>query len=99
MAPGRVPAGLDEQAALYRSLTSGRRLIVMLDDAASAAQVRALMPGPGPGLVVVTTRRRLMGLAIDGARFVALAPLDGTAAGELLDRIAGAGRTRSEPGA
>ncbi len=99
MAPGRVPAGLEEQAALYRSLTSGRRVIVMLDDAASAAQVRALLPGTGPGLVVVTTRRRLIGLAIDGARFVALAPLDGPAAVELLDRIAGAGRTRSEPGA
>jgi tetratricopeptide (TPR) repeat protein len=95
----RVPAGLEDQAGLYRSLTDGQRLIVMLDNAASAAQVRALLPGPGPSLVAVTTRWRLAGLAIDGARFTELGPLAEPDAVELLDRVAGRGRARSEPAA
>ena len=99
MQPERVPVSLPEQSALWRSLTAGQPLIVFLDNAASAAQVRVLLPGAGPSLVAVTTRRRLPGLAIDGARFVPLGPLEKSDALELLDRIAGAGRARSEPGA
>jgi tetratricopeptide (TPR) repeat protein len=99
IAPEQVPVGLAEQSALWRSLTAGRRVIVFLDNAASAAQVRALLPGAGPSLVAVTTRRRLPGLAMDGARFVVLGPLEETDAVELLGRIAGAGRARSELGA
>jgi tetratricopeptide (TPR) repeat protein len=71
----------------------------MLDNAASAGQVRALLPGPGPSLVAVTTRWRLAGLAIDGARFVELGPLGEHDAMELLDRVAGPGRTGPEQGA
>lgn len=99
VAPERVPVSLAEQSALWRSLTAGRRMIVFLDNAASAAQVRALLPGAGPSLVAVTARRRLPGLAMDGARLVLLGPLDEADAVALLDRIAGAGRARSEPGA
>lgn len=95
--PERVPLSLDEMAALYRSVTDGRRLVVMLDDAASAAQVRALLPGPGPSLVAVTTRWRIAGLAIDGAHFTELGPLDEADAVELLGRVAGPARVRSEP--
>ena len=97
MAPERVPVGAAEQAVAWRSLSDGRRLIMLLDNAASAAQVRALLPGPGPSLVVVTTRWRIGGLAIDGAQFTELGPLDEPDAVELLDRVAGAGRAWSEP--
>jgi hypothetical protein len=48
VAPESIPVAAHEQAALFRSLTAGRRVIVFLDNAASAAQVRALLPGPGP---------------------------------------------------
>jgi tetratricopeptide (TPR) repeat protein len=99
IASARVPDSLEEQAGLYRSVTSGRPLIVMLDNAASAAQVRTLLPGPGPSLVAVTTRWRLAGLAIDGATFTELGPLPEPDAIELLDRVAGSGRARAEPGA
>ena len=97
--PEEVPANLDEQAGLYRSVTDGQRLIVMLDNAVSAAQVRALLPGTGPSLVVVTTRWRIAALAIDGARFTELGPLPEPDAIELLDRVAGPGRAGSEPDA
>ena len=97
--PDQVPARIDERAALYRSVTARRRLVTLLDNAASAAQARALLPAPGPSLVVVTARRRLAGLAIDGAHFLALAPLGEEAAIELLGRIAGPDRARSQPDA
>jgi tetratricopeptide (TPR) repeat protein len=95
--PERVPLEPAERAGLFRSLTAGRALAVLLDDAASAAQVRAVLPGAGPSLVVVTTRRLISGLAIDGARFIELAPLEEDAAVELLDRIAGSGRAKADP--
>lgn len=91
-----MPVDADELAALFRTLTSGRRLIVMLDNAMSAAQVRPLLPGPGPALVVVTTRRRLSGLAADGARFVEVGPLNDDGAVELLNRLLGADRIQNE---
>ena len=91
-----MPVDADELAALFRTLTSGRRLIVMLDNAISAAQVRPLLPGPGPALVVVTTRRRLSGLAADGARFVEVGPLNDDGALELLNRLLGADRIQNE---
>ncbi len=96
-APDRVPVDVAEQAAAWRSLTDGRRLAVLLDNAASAAQVRQLLPGPGPSLVVVTTRWRTGGLAIDGAQFTELGPLAEQDAVDLLGCIAGSGRVESEP--
>jgi Tetratricopeptide repeat len=115
--PERIPLGLDEQAKLYRSLTSGRRMLILLDNAASAAQVRALLPGPGPrreqgtpehgtpeqqgvpSLVVVTTRWRIAGLAMDGARFIELGPLEESVGVELLGRMVGPDRAEAEAGA
>ncbi|HZR49871.1 MAG TPA: tetratricopeptide repeat protein [Streptosporangiaceae bacterium] len=104
--PDRIPVELSEQAKLYRSLTSGRRMLVLLDNAATAAQVRALLPGPGPRqvpeqpelptLVVVTTRWRIAGLALDGARFIELGPLDDQAGTELLGHMVGAARAAAE---
>lgn len=96
IAPDRVPPTLEEQVTLFRSATAGRRLIVMLDNAASAAQVRQFLPSSGRSLVLVTTRYRLSGLVVDGARFIELRPLRREAAVELLARILGHERVRKE---
>ncbi|MDS1272445.1 NB-ARC domain-containing protein [Lipingzhangella sp. LS1_29] len=75
MAPEQIPVEVADRAAALRSRTSGRRLAMLLDDAASAAQVRTLLPGTGGHLVVVTSRRQLAGLVAEGAVPVEVAPL------------------------
>ena len=71
-----VPHDLDAAGNLYRTLTAGRRVLVLLDDARDAEQVRPLLPGAG-SLAVVTSRDQLRGLvARDGARRITLGPLD-----------------------
>ncbi|WP_165978218.1 ATP-binding protein [Actinomadura darangshiensis] len=94
--PESIPAGTDEQSALFRSMTTGRRLVVLLDNAVSAAQVRPLLPGDGESLVVVTSRHRLTGLVVDGARFLDVDPLGVPGALELLERLIGADRIGAE---
>lgn len=61
----RIPAGVEERAALWRSELAGRRAVLVLDNARGAEQVRPLMPGAGTHAVIVTSRRRLVDL--DGA--------------------------------
>jgi tetratricopeptide (TPR) repeat protein len=95
--PDQVPSPLAAQRALFRTLTSGRRMLVLLDNAATAAQVRVLLPGPGASVVLVTTRWRLAGLAMDGARFLHLGPLDDGSAARVIDGIAGGDRIGAEP--
>ncbi|XVQ10272.1 tetratricopeptide repeat protein [Spirillospora sp. CA-255316] len=113
--PGdRVPVALAERAALFRSLTAGRRLLIVLDDAYSAAQVSPLLPGaagpadpdgpegPDGPAAVVTSRWRLAGLVMRGARAVQLGPLAPDSALELLDTALGTervGREREMAGA
>ncbi|MFC8449574.1 BTAD domain-containing putative transcriptional regulator [Kitasatospora sp. NPDC057223] len=70
-----LPADLPGRTALYRSLLHGKRVLIVLDDALHADQVRPLLPR-GPACVLVTSRRRQYGLAArDGAYRIELAPL------------------------
>jgi len=93
VADAEIPATVEERAGLFRSVLAGRRLLVVLDDAVTADQVRPLLPGTAGGAVVVTSRHRLDGLvAADGAGRVAVAPLVPEEATELLAAVLGADR-------
>jgi DNA-binding SARP family transcriptional activator/tetratricopeptide (TPR) repeat protein len=59
---GQIPAGIEQRAALYRTRLAGRRMLILLDNAADEAQVTPLLPGAPGCLVLVTSRRRLTGL-------------------------------------
>ncbi len=95
--PRSMPAPGPARSALYRSLLAGRTVLVIADDAASAAQVRPLIPAPGGAAVLVTSRGRLTGLA--GASFVALGGLADSEALTLLGLVAGPDRIAAEPAA
>ena len=92
-----VPPTEDERAAAYRSLLDGRRVLVMLDNAASVEQVRPLLPGGPSCLVVVTSRDSLAGLvARHGAQRLDLDILPLADAMGLLRSLIG-GRVDAEP--
>jgi DNA-binding SARP family transcriptional activator len=93
----KVPAGDDERAALYRTTLAGRRMLVLLDNAKDAAQVRPLLPGSASCAVLMTTRNRTPDLA--SMRFVHLDVLDDTEALILFSRIVGDERPAREPDA
>ncbi len=85
-----VPRGEAERAALYRTLVAGRRLLVVLDNAAGADHVRPLLPGTGPVVTVVTSRDDLAGLVVrESARRVRLEPLSPAEATRLLRTLLG----------
>ncbi|WP_188195722.1 ATP-binding protein [Nonomuraea sp. SYSU D8015] len=94
----QVPMGLEEAAALYRSLLAGKRVLVVLDNAYGAEQVRPLLPGSPGCMVVVTSRDRLTGLvATHGAHRLTLDVLDPGEAAALLEQIVGRERVAAEP--
>ncbi|PZF98793.1 hypothetical protein C1I93_07920 [Micromonospora endophytica] len=96
--PERVPTDGEEAASAYRSLLAGRRMLVVLDNARSAEQVRPLLPGSPGCLVLITSRDRLAGLAArDGAHRIALDILTPDEAETLLTRLLGQRRVRDEP--
>jgi tetratricopeptide (TPR) repeat protein len=98
MPPQRIPVGLDGQAALFRSLLSGQRVLVVLDNARDTDQVRPLLPGSPGCMVIVTSRNRLTGLvATDGAQPLTLDVFSVADARETLARRLGAGRVAAEP--
>jgi len=98
--PDQIPASQDAQAALYRSMLAGRRMLIVLDNAASAGQVRPLLPGAGHCLVVVTSRRQLTALtAREGACGVTLEVLTDREARELLAARLGPSRLAGDPAA
>jgi tetratricopeptide (TPR) repeat protein len=65
--PERIPVGTDARAGLYRTLLNGRRVLILLDNAVAAEQVRPLLPGSSGCLVIVTSRNQLTSLIADGA--------------------------------
>jgi DNA-binding SARP family transcriptional activator/tetratricopeptide (TPR) repeat protein len=96
----RVPASEEAKVGLYRSLLAGRRILVVLDNAATAEQVRPLLPGAPGCLAVVTSRDRLSGLGTaEAARPLTVDVLGAGEARDLLAARVGAERVAKEPGA
>jgi hypothetical protein len=91
----RIPPPGPARGALYRSLLAGRKVLLIADDAATAAQVRPLIPAPGGAAVLVTSRARLSGLA--GARAVEVGSLPAADSLTLLRATAGPDRVVAEP--
>ncbi|MFI2488550.1 helix-turn-helix domain-containing protein [Promicromonospora kroppenstedtii] len=93
-----VPSSAVARTALLRHVLAARRMLVVLDDVASAAQVRPLLPGPGACTTVVASRHQLRGLSIrDGARHVGVHPLPDDDAARLVRTLLGDERLRVAP--
>lgn len=96
--PEELPDGLEDQAALYRSRTAHRRVLIVLDNARDAEQVRPLLPGTAGSMVVVTSRNDLTSLAaVDGAFTLTVDLLSPAEARGLLSRRLGERRVEQEP--
>src|SRR5262249_45339780 len=98
--PGQlVPASFDAQTGLYRSLLARRQMLIVLDNARDAGQVRPFLPGSPGCRVVVTSRNQLIGLLTDGAYPITLDLLDPADARQLLTSRLGAKQVADEPDA
>jgi DNA-binding SARP family transcriptional activator/tetratricopeptide (TPR) repeat protein len=96
----RIPMELSQRAAEYRSLLAGRRMLIVLDNAAGAEQIRPLLPGPGDNAVVVTSRDQLTGLVAQlDLRPINLDVLSHDDARDLLNQRLGRDRVDAEPAA
>ena len=94
MNPARIPVEEEERSARYRSLLTDRRVLIVLDDATDAAQVRPLLPGSASCAVLVTSRGRMPDLA--GSRVVDLDVFAPPEARTLFAGIVGAGRAEAD---
>ena len=95
--PQQLPTSLEAQAALYRSSLAGRRVLILLDNAADEDQVRPLLPGSPGCLVIVTSRNELRGLIVtEGAQPVLLDLMSVPEARQLLSRRIGVSRVDAE---
>ncbi|OQR64268.1 hypothetical protein B6E66_09585 [Streptomyces maremycinicus] len=94
VADSAIPADLDDRAGLWRSLSAGRRLLLLLDNAADETQVGPLLPGTGPSLTLLTSRQALAGLT--SVHRCDLTLLRREEAVELLTRVVGVDRVRAE---
>ncbi|MFF4930710.1 helix-turn-helix domain-containing protein [Streptomyces griseofuscus] len=94
IADAAIPAGTDDRAGLWRSMTGDRRMLLLLDNAVGESQVGPLLPGAGPALTIVTSRHSLAGL--ESVHRTDLALLRREEAVELLTLIIGPERVRAE---
>ncbi|MFG2042888.1 BTAD domain-containing putative transcriptional regulator [Dactylosporangium sp. NPDC048998] len=92
--PGQIPAGHTEAQAMYRTMTAGRRLLVILDNAASAGQVAPLLPSGSASITLVTSRAPL---ALEDAHRLALDVLPVRDAASMLGRYVGPDRAAAQP--
>ncbi|MFC0432661.1 tetratricopeptide repeat protein [Kutzneria buriramensis] len=97
VAPEAVPTDVDARGALYRTLVAGKRIAVVLDNAADTDQVTALLPGSETCRTVVTSRNHLTGLAMSGAEVVSLDMMPDSDARKLLARSLGEQPLGEEP--
>lgn len=99
--PGdRLASSLDELTGIYRTVLASKQMLVVLDNARDAGQVRPLIPGNPRCLVIVTSRSQLTGLAAtEAAQIVTLDLLTSQESRDLLTRRLGARRVAREPGA
>jgi DNA-binding SARP family transcriptional activator len=95
--PATLPPNLAERTAIYRSWLGDRKVLIVLDDAYSASEITALIPGSPSCGVIVTSRNPLSSLA--GARHFEVDDLDEATSVQLLATVIGAERMRSEPAA
>jgi DNA-binding SARP family transcriptional activator len=91
----RIGVGEEERAAQFRTRLAGRRVLIVLDDARDAAQVRLLLPGSASCAVLITARRAMPELV--GSRLLDLDVLPPAAARALFGKVAGEGRASAEP--
>lgn len=92
-----IPMSVAERAAMFRTKTAERPMLIMLDDVDGPAQVRAILPGSMESLVLVTSRQRLSGLLVEGAQLVELGPLDQTDSSQLVELMVPAQRLDNDP--
>ena len=95
VAAQQVPHGLEARARLWRDYLSGKRMLIVLDDAARSDQVRPLLPGTAGSLVLITSRRHLT--ALEDAHAVSLDILPPADAAELFVRLARSGLSPGDP--
>jgi tetratricopeptide (TPR) repeat protein len=95
--PQAIPAEVDRRAAMWRARLAGKRMLILLDDAASHEQVRPLLPGAPGCLVLITSRRRLA--ALEDVQPLTVSTLPPAQALELFIRLLGARARYAEPAA